>query len=102
MIEGPTVIARIRAAKGRGDALALLLAEQARAVLAAEPGCRVYRVHRSTRDPDLFAFYEQYADDAAFAAHRDAPHVVAFRARRERERLVDGPVEVEVFRALTA
>jgi quinol monooxygenase YgiN len=94
------VIARIRAAKGKGDALAALLVEQAHAVRSAEPGCITYRPHRSTTDPDLFMFYEAYRDDAAFEAHRNGPHLAAFRQRREREGLVDGPVDVQVLHAL--
>ncbi|MBK9117785.1 MAG: antibiotic biosynthesis monooxygenase [Betaproteobacteria bacterium] len=101
MIEVFTVFARIRAAEGKAEALASLLVEQAAVVRAAEPGCLVYRVHRSTRDPRLFVFYEQYADEAAFDAHRNSPHIAAFRARREREGLADGPADVEVCRALT-
>ena len=96
-----TVVAKIRAARGKGDALAALLAEQVAAVRAAEPGCLVYRPHRSTTDPDLFIFYEQYADDAAFDAHRRAPHLAAYRERREREGLIEGPAEVEIYRPLT-
>ena len=96
-----TVVARIRAAKDKGDALAAFLAEQAAAVKAAEPGCLVYRVHRSTKDPLLFLFYETYVDDAAFEVHRKAPHLAAFRKRREDEGLIDGPVEVEIFRSIT-
>src|SRR5262245_46164312 len=72
-----TVVAKVRAAKGKGDALAALLVEQVKAVRAAEPGCLVYRPHRSTKDPDVFIFYEQYKDDAAFDAHRKAPHLAA-------------------------
>src|SRR5215813_9934517 len=79
-----TVVAKIRAAKGKGDALAALLKEQVAAVRKAEPGCLVYRPHRSTKDPDLFIFYEQYKDDAAFDAHRKAPHLAAYRERREK------------------
>lgn len=96
-----TVVARVRAAKGKGDALAALLEEQAAAVRKAEPGCLVYRPHRSAKDPDLFLFYEQYRDDAAFEAHRKAPHLAAFRERREREGLTEGPVEVEIYRSIT-
>jgi autoinducer 2-degrading protein len=96
-----TVIAKIRAAKGKGDALAALLVEQAAAVREAEPGCLVYRPHRSTKDPDVFVFYEAYVDGAAFDAHRKGAHLVAFRERREREGLTDGTVEVEVLRSLT-
>ncbi len=96
-----TVVARLRAAKGKGDVLAALLAEQAVVVLKAEPGCRVYRVHRSTRDSELFLFYEMYADDAAFELHRKAAHLAAYRERREKEGLTDGPAEVEVYRSFT-
>ncbi len=96
-----TVVAKVRAAKGKGDALAALLKEQVTAVRKAEPGCLVYRPHRSTKDPDLFIFYEQYKDDAAFAAHRKAPHLAAYRARREQDGLTEGAVEVEIYRSLT-
>ena len=96
-----TVVARIRAAKGKGEALATLLAEQAGVVRGAEPGCLVYRVHRSTRDPELFLFYETYVDEAAFDLHRTAPHIAAYRQRRENEGLSEGAVEVEIFRSLT-
>ena len=96
-----TVVAKLRAAKGKGDALAALLIEQAAVVRAAEPGCVIYRPHRSANDPDVFVFYEMYADDAAFDAHRKAPHLAAFRERREREGLTEGPVEIEILRSLT-
>jgi len=41
-----TVVAKIRAAKGKGGALAALLTEQVAAVMKAEPGCIVYRERR--------------------------------------------------------
>lgn len=100
MTRAVTVVAKLRAAKGRGDALAALLEEQAEAVRKAEPGCLVYRPHRSTTDPELFLFYEQYRDEAAFEAHRKAPHLARYRERREREGLLQGAVEVEIYRAL--
>ena len=96
-----TVVARIRAAKGKGDALAALLAEQAGVVRKAEPGCLAYRPHRSTKDPELFLFYEQYKDQAAFDAHTKAPHLAQYRERRQKEGLTEGGVEVEFYRALT-
>ena len=96
-----TVVARLRAVKGKGDALAALLSEQAGVVRNAEPGCLVYRVHRSTTDPELLLFYEMYVDEAAFELHRKAPYLAAYRGRREKEGLVDGPAVVEIFRSLT-
>jgi quinol monooxygenase YgiN len=96
-----SIVAKIRAAKGKGDALAALLKEQAEVVKKAEPGCLVYRPHRSTKDPDVFIFYEQYKDDAAFDIHRKAPYLAAYRKRREDEGLIEGATEVEFFRSLT-
>src|ERR1044071_3497107 len=95
-----TVVAKIRAAKGKGDALATLLAEQAGVVRKAEPGCLVYRPHRSTKDPDLFIFYEMYKDDAAFDVHRKAPHLAAYRERRGKEGLTEAPAEWEISPSL--
>jgi quinol monooxygenase YgiN len=96
-----TVVARVRAAKGKGDALAALLTEQAAVVLKAEPGCLVYRAHRSPQDPDQFLFYETYESEAAFEAHRSATHLAAFRQRREKEGLTEGAVDVEIYRSFT-
>jgi quinol monooxygenase YgiN len=101
MVDVLTVVAKVRAAKGKGDALAALVTEQAAAVRAAEPGCLAYRAHRSPKDPDAFYFYEQYKDDAALDAHRNAPYLAAFRERREREGLVEGAVAVEIYRSIT-
>ena len=95
------VVAKIRATKGKGDALAALLSEQVAVVRKAEPGCLVYRLHRSSRDADLFLFYEVYEGDAALELHRKAPHLAAYRARRENEGLTEGAVEVEIYRSIT-
>ena len=95
------VVAKVRAAKGKGDALAALLSEQVGVVRKAEPGCLAYRLHRSSKDADVFLFYEVYADEAALDLHRKAPHLAAYRARRESEGLTEGAVEVEIFRSLT-
>jgi quinol monooxygenase YgiN len=96
-----TVVAKLRAAHGKGDALAALLVEQSQVVRSTEPGCLIYRPHRSTKDPDVFVFYETYADDAAFEVHRKSPHLVTFRERRERDGLTEGPIEIEILRSLT-
>jgi quinol monooxygenase YgiN len=61
----------------------------------------VYRPHRSTKDPEVFLFYEQYKDQAAFEAHGKAPHLAHYRERRQKEGLTEGAVEVEFYRALT-
>lgn len=96
------VVARLRAAPGKGDALAALLVEQCGVVRRSEPGCLEYRVHRATDDPQAFLFYETYVDDAAFELHRKSPHLADYRKRREAAGLLDGPVEVTVYRPLSA
>jgi autoinducer 2-degrading protein len=39
-----------------------------------EPGCVLYVGHQSTEDSRRFLFYEQYKDQAALEAHRNAPY----------------------------
>ncbi|MDP9268012.1 MAG: antibiotic biosynthesis monooxygenase [Acidobacteriota bacterium] len=39
-----------------------------------EPGCITYVGHQSIEDPRRFFFYETYTDEAALAAHRNAPY----------------------------
>lgn len=39
-----------------------------------EPGCIMLQVHRDPQDGQVFYFYEQYADEAALAAHADTEH----------------------------
>ena len=94
-----TVIAKLSAKPGKGEELAPILCEQVAAVLKGEPDCLVYRLHRSKKHPDLFLFYEQYRSDAAFDLHRKAPHLAAFRGRRDP--LVAGPPEVEFYLSVT-
>lgn len=96
-----TVVARLRAAPGKGDALATLLVEQCGVIRRSEPGCLEYRIHRASEDPAQFLFYETYVDGAAFELHRKSPHLADFRKRREDAALLDGPVEVIVYRPLS-
>ena len=40
----------------------------------AEPACLLYQVHRDPDDPRVFFFYEQYDDEAGYAAHGASEH----------------------------
>jgi autoinducer 2-degrading protein len=40
----------------------------------AEPGMVLYQAHRDPQNPRVFFFYEQYVDEAAYAAHVESEH----------------------------
>lgn len=67
-----TILARIRAAKGKEDELYRELAALV-PLTRAEEGCISYHLHRSQGDPALFFFYENWRSkldlDHHFATH---------------------------------
>ena len=101
-----TIVAKLRAAKGKGNIMAALLMEQVSIVGRTEPGCLIYRLHQSIQNPDLFMFYEQYKDDAAFDAHGKATRLDDFRKRCEEDGLTEGPVDeaikIEIYRSMSS
>jgi quinol monooxygenase YgiN len=40
----------------------------------AEAGVLVYQAHRDPENPNVFFFYEQYTDEAAYQAHVESEH----------------------------
>jgi hypothetical protein len=95
--DGVTALVRLRAAPGRGDALARLLAQMPddRAGLLDRP-------QRSTADPDLFLLTARYADEHAFAEDAASPWLAMFRRRLALEGLAlaspDEPLDVTLYR----
>lgn len=87
------LVAKYTAKPGMGDTVAAALARMAPLVKEREPGCLTYQACRSKDNPDFFLLYEQYADEAALAAHREMPHfkeiiegtIAPLLERRERE-----------------
>jgi quinol monooxygenase YgiN len=87
------LIAKYHVKPGHADTVEAALRRMAPLVLAQEPGCTQYRVHRSTENPDLFLLYEEYVDQAAIEAHRRMPQfqeiiegtIVPLLDQRERE-----------------
>lgn len=77
-------------AAARFDGLAATVVERIR---AAEPGTLVYATHTVAGEPLARVFYEVYADDAAFDAHEEAPHVREFHAAKAD--CLAGPPRVE-------
>jgi quinol monooxygenase YgiN len=68
------LVAQYQAQPGRGDEVEAAVKRMASLVKQHEPGCLLYQANRSREDPDHFLLYEQYADEAALEAHRQAPH----------------------------
>ena len=94
-----TVVAKIHPKAGKEAEVEGLLVKMADAVKRHEPDCLIYRLHRLTKEPAVFYFYEQYRSDAAFDFHKTAPHLAAFRAQMKD--LTAKPTEIEVYRSLT-
>ena len=67
------VTAKWRAKAGKEQRLEEIIREMAEPS-RAEPGNHYYQAHRSPEDPQLFYFYEQYTDEAAYQAHMDSEH----------------------------
>jgi quinol monooxygenase YgiN len=91
MSKSLTVIARVRAKKGKAS----LLRKELRRLIAltrAEAGCINYDLHESQDDPALFVFYENWKSAADLAAHMRTPHFQA--AMKLLPKLVDGPVDI--------
>jgi quinol monooxygenase YgiN len=75
------LIVKLGVLDGKGSEFEAAFADQARAVRAAEPGNSLYRLVRSRTDPQKYAVLEIYENEAAFDAHRSAPHMAAGRPR---------------------
>lgn len=55
-----------------------------------EPGCFRFNVLQDEADPNVYYFYEVYADQAALEAHRATPHYEVWRGAAD---TLDGPTE---------
>jgi quinol monooxygenase YgiN len=61
------------------DRFLAAIEQNAASSLRDEPGCLRFDVVRDNDDPDHFLLYEIYEDEAAFQAHRAAPHFSRWR-----------------------
>src|SRR5262245_10860959 len=71
-----TVLARITAREGQGNALAIVL-QKLVAPTCREPGCISYRLMQNAENPCDFNTIEQWRDATAIDAHMQSPHVQA-------------------------
>jgi autoinducer 2-degrading protein len=78
----------VEVAEGKADLFAEYITEEARHVMADEPGCRSFVVSRSAEDPHTFTLAEVYDDQAALDEHRLTPHFLLFQERAREHGLI--------------
>lgn len=77
-----TIIAKLRFDPAQAETVLELAQRHVRNTLSAEPGCLRFELVRPVDEPGLLLFYELFESEAAFAAHREAPHSVWFQEAR--------------------
>ncbi|WP_088342814.1 MULTISPECIES: antibiotic biosynthesis monooxygenase [Rhodomicrobium] len=98
-----TAVTRIRAAPGKGDAMAELLRDHLPPGSPDWPGLLSGPPQRSTGDPDRFVLYQQCPDEAAFEHYAHARLDVLRRQIAEQGLAADSgadAVEVELYRTI--
>jgi len=78
----------VEVVEGKADLFAEFITEEARDVLAHEPGCRSFVVSRSIEEAHTFTLAEVYDDLAALDAHRLTPHFLLFQERAKEHGLI--------------
>lgn len=68
-----SVIATLEAKEGRESELETVMRELGGQVLANEPGCKLYALHRA-KAPRTYVMLERYVDREALAAHSQSAH----------------------------
>lgn len=87
----------LKAQTGKSAALKALLLELV-PPSQAETACIQYDLHESREEPGLFIFHEEWADQAGFEAHQQAPHHQQFAAAVQD--LLDGEVVIHHTRKI--
>jgi quinol monooxygenase YgiN len=96
-----SIVAKLRTVDGKADEFIAAAQEQIRAVQQHEAGkALMYTLQQSSTNPNEFVFYEQYADEAALAAHGTTDHMKAFGGKLRG--VLDGRPEVERFTVVGA
>lgn len=62
-----------QAKEGTEERVEAIFAEMVE-VTRREPGCLMYQPHRSTDQVGVYFIYEQFVDEAAFAAHLESEY----------------------------
>ena len=72
------LLAKLKVQPGKEAEFEGAAKEMIATVKTAEPGTLAYILHKNTKDPTEFIYYEVYQDQAAFDAHGKSDHMRAF------------------------
>ena len=73
-----TVIAKLKVQPGKDADFEAAARQMIATVKESEPGTLTYVLHKNTKDPTEFVYYEVYQDQASFDAHGKTDHMKAF------------------------
>jgi quinol monooxygenase YgiN len=73
-----TVIAKLKVQPGKEAEFEAAAKQMIATVKESEPATLTYILHKNTKDPTEFVYYEVYQDQAAFDAHGKTDHMKAF------------------------
>ncbi len=86
------VIGKVRMKAAHRQAIIDALIADGKGSVENEPGCVMFNVVQDHQDENLLHLFEVYNDEAAFEAHKIAPHFVkSFEAI---DGLLDGPLNL--------
>ncbi|MEU8796213.1 antibiotic biosynthesis monooxygenase [Spirillospora sp. NPDC048819] len=81
---------------GREDAFDRLATDLVKAALAVEPDTMIFACHEVVGGPTQRIFYQLFRDEAAFAAHRQQPHLQRFLAESRTHVLATNVIELRL------
>ena len=73
-----TVIAKLKVQPGKDADFEAAARQMIATVKESEPGTLTYVLHKNTKDPTEFVYYEVYQDQASFDSHGKTDHMKAF------------------------
>jgi quinol monooxygenase YgiN len=89
------VVATLRVHEGKGEALEAVFKELSAKVKASEPGCALYQLTKSRKDPNVYKVLEIYEDQAALDHHGSTDYFKA--AFGEMRAALDGRADIELL-----
>ena len=94
-----TVIAKLKVQPGKDADFEAAARQMIATVKESEPGTLTYVLHKNTKDPTEFVYYEVYQDQASFDAHGKTDHMKAFGGKIGS--LLAGRPEISILNEVT-